>query len=351
MGYFLAVVMFGVVIFVHELGHFLMARIFNMDVVSFSLGFGPKLFSYKRGKTEYAISAIPLGGYVKLVEMEEEKNMKGYSSFERHPWYQKFIMSVMGATFNAIFAFLLFWILLTAQGEIDYMPVVGNVIKSSPAEKSGMLKGDTILSINGENIKYWSDLSRKIKLSGGEKLRIKILRGQKELSLQVKPEQKEIGEKKLKRKLWVIGILPDESKIVYINYGVIRGFLETFVFLGNFIYNYVGQLKYLFSPEGYKELGGPLTIGYIAKKSYEESGFFSFLRLSAIISLLIGFFNLFPIPPLDGFLGIVYLMEGVTNKRPGKKVKFAIQLVGIIFIVGIFTIAFYNDILRLMGKL
>lgn len=352
MSYVLAILMFGVVIFVHELGHFLMARLFGMDVLVFSIGFGPKVWSMRRGKTEYKLGLIPVGGYVRLAEDEDEIEIPGVVSYEKQAWHKKLLMTLNGSLFNALLAYLIFWALILAKGEIDYKPVVGEVLQNSPAEKAGIKKGDEIIEINGEIIERWSQLSYKIKKSGGRELLLKIKRGEILFEISVKPELKKISEEdKFSSRIWMIGIAPDIQTSIVITYNPFSGFLRAGEHLFGIIKDYIFSLKVLFTKEGYKEIGGPISVGYFASRSFEEAGIFAFLTFSALISLIIGFFNLFPVPPLDGFLCTVFLLEGITGKRPGKKTKLAIEIFGIFILVILFFLAFYNDILRVLGKL
>ncbi len=350
MPYLAAVILFGVVILVHELGHFFMAKLFRMDVLRLSLGFGPVLFSFKRGRTEYAVSAIPVGGYVKLAEEDDARKDPSITPYERHPWYQKTLMALMGTGFNLVLGFIVIWALVLWKGTYDYKPVVGEVLKDSPAEKAELKAGDIILSINGKPVHYWSDIPGLVNSSKGAPLVFTIKRGEKTLTVTITPKKvSEEVDKGIYLDRWMVGIKADEKHLIHIKPGFVASVGEAVRMCGNIVRIVFDSLGKLFTnKEAYKQIGGPIAIGKMASDSF-RSGLVSYFYFMAAISIMIGLFNLLPIPPLDGFLGIVFFFEGMIGRPMGERFRTAVQIVGVIIFVSLFILAFYNDIMRLMS--
>jgi len=206
-------VVIGVIIFIHESGHFSMAKIFKIPVAVFSLGFGPRIFGFKRKETEYKISAIPLGGYVKIHGMEDqEAAADDPNSFYNRPRYQRFLVLFMGVGFNFLLSILLITIALNRGLEVPQSNVVdgtiGSVVPGSPAEKAGLLPGDTVLEINGRKISTWKDVNYAVLLNPGEVVKVRFNR------------DKEILEKNVElakdptRSLGQMGITPSVDVLV-----------------------------------------------------------------------------------------------------------------------------------------
>jgi regulator of sigma E protease len=200
----------GLTIFVHELGHFIAAKRLGIKVEKFSIGWGPKLFSFKRGETEYVISLLVfLGGYVKMEgEAPEEAAKSGAGAFLNQPPWKKIIISVAGVIQNALFAILLMWVVFL-YGADTLKPVVDDVKKGYPAEAAGLQRGDEIILINGEKILYWNQITDIISKSKGSVIKITALRQGKEIVTDIKPVMKEsenvLQEKEMKA---FIGITP-----------------------------------------------------------------------------------------------------------------------------------------------
>ena len=198
----------GVLIFIHELGHFLMARRIGVRVLTFSLGFGPKLFAFRRGDTEYCVSAIPLGGYVKMAgETPDEPRTGQPDEFLSKSKWQRFQVLLMGPVMNILLAIALMWVVLMAGARVpaflDRAPVVGAVAAGSPAERSGIRPGDRIVRVAGHLVPTWEDLSMAVGTKANRDIPIEIVRGGRTLTLSVTPDARtkyEIGD---------IGVYPD----------------------------------------------------------------------------------------------------------------------------------------------
>ena len=210
--YFLSfIVVLGILIFVHEFGHFIVARKLGVGVTKFSFGFGPKLFGFKRGETEYILSAVPLGGYVKLVgesdgdDVPEEDRER---SFSHKPLRIKTAVVAAGPVANLLFAVLVFWVVFLG-GVPALTTAIGDVVKGTPAERAGLRKGDVVLRIDGEAVASWEDLAARIRRTPpGGTLAIDVRRGAEEHTVRVTPEASEgrsvFGEKISEPKIGVV---------------------------------------------------------------------------------------------------------------------------------------------------
>jgi len=346
-----AVVGLGVLIVVHELGHFLLAKLSGVGVLTFSVGFGPKLWVKKKGETEYALSAFPLGGYVKMVGEDPEEEVQQSEiekSFAHKSLVKRFAIVVAGPGFNLLLAVLLFMAVYTFYGVPTMSTEVSGVEKGSPAEKAGIVKGDRIVAIDGEAVEEWEELSTRIKSSGGKPLNFEIRRGGETVKITVQPHRKEhhniFGER---RDDWMIGI----GSQVSIQRGktglaLVRAVSQTYetakLTLKGFYKMIVGDV----SP---RNLGGPILIAQMAGQQAQE-GIGNFLGFLAILSINLGVLNLLPVPVLDGGHLVFFLVEAVIRKPVSLRYREVAQQVGICLLGLLMIYAFYNDILRFFEK-
>ncbi|HLN90849.1 MAG TPA: site-2 protease family protein, partial [Patescibacteria group bacterium] len=210
--YFLSfILVLGILIFVHEFGHFIVARKLGVGVTKFSFGFGPKIAGFQRGETEYLLSAVPLGGYVKLVgesEGEEVPPEQLARSFQQKPVWVKMAIVAAGPLGNLVFAVLVFWIVFLG-GVPSLTTRIGDIAPDTPAARAGLLKGDVVLRIDGETVATWEDLAAKIRAgSAGRPLRITVKRDGSETTIPVAPEMREgrtvFGEKVSEPKIGIV---------------------------------------------------------------------------------------------------------------------------------------------------
>jgi regulator of sigma E protease len=204
-----ALFLLGILIFVHELGHFLFAKLLGVKVMKFSLGFGPKVVGKTFGETEYCISAFPLGGYVKMLGEEPGEELtqtEKERAFSSQPAWKRFSIVLFGPVFNLLFAAFVFVVIFMAGVPVLY-PDVGKILKQSPAESAGLMTGDRIIEINGHAIRSWDEVESDVEESKGAPLHLEVSRDGKVIGVEVTPERKSVenifGEK---RKVWEIGI-------------------------------------------------------------------------------------------------------------------------------------------------
>ncbi|MCX5893514.1 MAG: site-2 protease family protein, partial [Deltaproteobacteria bacterium] len=189
------VIVLGVLIFVHELGHFLLAKLMGVRVEVFSLGFPPRLLHKQIGNTDYRLSVVPLGGYVKLLgenpNDEVPPELLPYS-FMHHPLWHRFLIVLAGPTFNLLFAVLAFWAVFTFSG-IPYLTTeIGNVMADSPSVQAGLQKGDLVLSVNNQKVRRWQDLAEMIGKAGDKPVVLSVKRGEQVFSVTIIPELMEV---------------------------------------------------------------------------------------------------------------------------------------------------------------
>lgn len=353
------VIVLGLLIFVHEFGHFIWAKLFGVRVLKFSLGFGPKLVSKKYGETEYLVSAFPLGGYVKMFgenpgEITEEKlspdELK--RSFATRPVWQRFIIVAGGPLFNLIFAMLLFFVIVWIAGlprPVDTTTISG-VGEASPAEAAGLQPGDTIVAIDGEATELWEDVSRIIKESGGREVVISVIRGEDRLEIPVTPRMEktknifgeEVGER------YMVGIARSEE-VVYERVGFLRALQAGVTQTWSWIYlTMMGLVKIIQKVVPASELGGPILIAKIAGERM-EAGWVNFLYFMGVLSVNLGILNLLPIPILDGGHLVFFSVEAIMRKPLKMRTMEIMQQVGLIILGTLMIFVFYNDLVRVFS--
>lgn len=337
----------SLLILVHELGHYLVARLTNVKVLAFSLGFGKKLINFKKGETEYAISAIPLGGYVKMLgespddEVKEEEINRSYSN---KPPYIRMLIVFTGPLFNILFAFVLFCFVFLSGYTVPSTKV-SDVEKGYPAYTQGIQKGDVIINIDGKDMKKWEDIAQSISKAGNESVEITLMREGALKHIWITPlikEEKNIFGETIRRK--VIGIAPEfvEQKGTLTS-AVSMGFYQTYNLTKLTVLGIIKLIEGTISP---KNIGGPILIFKEASKRAQE-GKSTFVSFVALISINLGVINLLPIPILDGGHIIFNLIEVITRRKVSHRAIDIAQKVGMVLLVLLMVFAFYNDLDRL----
>ena len=348
-----AIVLLGIIIFVHELGHFLFAKLMGVRVLKFSLGFGPKLVGKKYGDTEYLISGIPFGGYVKMLgettedELPEEDKPFAYNY---QPVWKRFGIVFSGPLFNIIFAVVIFFFSFL-NGFPALIPEIGEIMPDTPAEKAGLAKGDTVTEIDGVAVDQWDGMTDVIHKSPGKTLNLKIKREGAVLQLSMTPERKKVkdifGEE---REIGLIGIKPSgntfikkENFVGAISNGVARTWDIS-------VLTVVSIIKLIQRAIPMDTVGGPILIVQMAGEQASK-GFLNFFVFMAVININLGILNLLPIPVLDGGHILFLAIEAIRRKPLSDKIISVSQKIGLAFILTLMVFVLYNDILRLItGK-
>ncbi len=347
MGWVYGILGLVAMIIIHEFGHFIAARLLGVEVIRFSIGFGPILFRFKPGKTEYALSLIPLGGYVKMKgeEMDERDLEDTEGAFFAQPVWKRILIVFAGPFFNIASA-ILFFAIAYSIGVQTLAPQVGKVQKNSPAYKAGLQPKDTIVAINGKKIKTWEEMSKIIKKYPSKTITLTIKRDGKLLKINVTPEPKEIKDiLGYKRKIGLIGILPSGAT-VKLRYNPIKGIelgIEKTIYITKV--TVVGIVRLLERAIPSSSVGGPIMIVDIASKA-AQSGLAAFLIFAAIISINLGILNLLPIPVLDGGHLMFFTIEAIRGKPVSEKVQENFQKIGLALLIALMLFAFFNDFKR-----
>ncbi len=351
MMFIVAVLMLAFLIFVHELGHFTIARICGVKVEVFSIGFGKKLCFFKLFGTQFALSLIPLGGYVKLKGMDKEENGTNEAhqtndSYAQKSPFQKLWILFGGAFFNFLFAILVYFF-LALSGEKVLLPVIGGLEKN--ALEAGLLKGDKILSINHEKIASFREIRSVVARARGE-LVLEIERNHQILEKRLTPKIvamiSDSNDPNEMIRYKVIGIKPDMQKTGVISYSLFQAFekalsrfKEGVVLIGDSL------RRLIMGSASVKELSG--VVGIVGALSHASS-LSMLLLFGAFLSINLGILNLLPIPALDGaqMLGVVF--KNIFKITLPAFMQNALWLAGVGFLVFIMFLGLFNDLTRLL---
>ncbi len=350
------IIVIGALIFVHELGHFLFAKLFRVRVLKFSLGFGPKLFGRKIGETEYVLSAFPLGGFVKMLgenpKEQEESRVEKDRAFVYKPVYQRFLIVFAGPLFNFIFPVILFFLLFFFQG----LPVsqdttrIGGVEAGSPAEKAGVKVDDVVISINNRKTDRWLDINESVRQSGGEPLHLVVMRSDVQTELTIIPEMDTVknlfGEAVEER--FMIGIRKADQ-LVYEDVGLLAAFKNALQQTWFYVYlTAMGFVKLIQQVVPASEMGGPILIAQMAGEQ-AKAGWVNLLYFTSLLSVNLGLLNLLPVPVLDGGHLVFLTLEGIRKRPLSERKQIFAQQIGIGLLGALMIFVFYNDIMRIIS--
>lgn len=349
MMFIVAVLMLAFLIFVHELGHFTIARICGVKVEVFSIGFGKKLCFFKLFGTQFALSLIPLGGYVKLKGMDKEENGTNETaddSYAQKSPFQKLWILFGGAFFNFLFAILVYFF-LALSGEKVLLPIIGGLEKN--ALEAGLLKGDKILSINHEKIASFREIRSVVARSQGE-LVLEIERNHQVLEKRLTPKIvaviSESNDPNEMIRYKAIGIKPDMQKTGVVSYSLFQAFEKALSRFKEGVVLIGDSLRRLITGSAsVKELSG--VVGIVGALSHANS-LSMLLLFGAFLSINLGILNLLPIPALDGaqMLGVVF--KNIFNITLPAFMQNALWLAGVGFLVFIMFLGLFNDLTRLL---
>ncbi|WQZ68224.1 RIP metalloprotease RseP [Helicobacter pylori] len=347
--FIVAVLMLAFLIFVHELGHFIIARICGVKVEVFSIGFGKKLCFFKLFSTQFALSLIPLGGYVKLKGMDKEENGTNETandSYAQKSPFQKLWILFGGAFFNFLFAILVYFF-LALSGEKVLLPVIGGLEKN--ALEAWLLKGDKILSINHKKIASFREIRSVVARARGE-LVLEIERNNQILKKRLTPKIvamiSDSNDPNEMIRYKAIGIKPDMQKTGVVSYSLIQAFKQALSRFKEGVVLIVDSLRRLITGSAsVKELSG--VIGIVGALSHANS-LSMLLLFGAFLSINLGILNLLPIPALDGgqMLGVVF--KNIFHIALPTPIQNALWLAGVGFLVFIMFLGLFNDITRLL---
>lgn len=347
------IVVLSILVFVHELGHFLAAKAVGIRVETFSIGFPPHIYKRKRGETEYAVGAIPFGGYVRMSGMIDESMDSSYEETPPQPWeyrakktWQKIFVTIAGILMNLLLALFIFSLMSGIQGVAvsSNEPILDMVYENTPAAEAGLQAGDHIIRIDDTEIESWDAMAAYVRSAGDRQLHIFFMRDGQEQDLYITPIlQKTIVDGNLKE-VGVLGVSPQSHIEKPGFFGAIaQGFKTT----GHWLNMTLVSLKLLVTgQESFKNVGGVIFIGQLAGES-AKAGIMPFIGLIGILSVNLALLNILPIPGLDGGHIIIALAEGVMRREIKVKTKMAIQQAGMFLLFGLIILAVVNDVMRL----
>lgn len=349
-----------VVVFVHEMGHYLVGRWCGIGVTAFSIGFGPEIAGFNdRHGTRWKLSAIPLGGYVKFVgdmsatSQPDSEETNGLTAEERRmafhlqPVWKRAATVFAGPLFNFLLTIAVFAVMFSIYGRVVSEPMVAEVRPDSPAAAAGFLPGDRFVMVNGSRIQTFADVQRQVSGRAGDELVFVMLRDGNEIVLKATPEIVEqtdaLGNTV---KLGVIGVVNNEEmgQPRVVDYGPVEALGEAVVETGHIIAR-TGQFlrRFVAGREDRCQLGGPVRIADMAGKA-AGLGFEWLVQLVALLSVGIGVLNLLPIPPLDGGHLVFYAIEAATGKPVSERIMDLFYRTGLLLVLGFMAFVFWNDI-------
>lgn len=355
---FWAVVLFGLLIFFHELGHFILAKLLGVRVLKFSLGFGPKLVSRKIGDTEYVLSALPLGGYVKPLGEEPGEYLSDDEkpfAFNTQSVWKRAAIVLAGPLFNLLLAYIIFVTFLSVGIPViipnleSVTTTIDSVIENSPAMQAGLRENDTIVAINSMAVTDWSEMSEIISRNPGIPLNISVRREDKVIDMTVTPEPAEAKNEE-GRSVMVgrIGITKKMDVHLVENDALLlaplRGIEATYRWCALTI---EVVLKLFSGALSAKQVGGPILIVDAAAKA-ATVGLTTYFNFIAIISINLAILNLLPVPVLDGGHIMFLSIEGIRRRPLNERVLAVANKVGLTILLMLIAFVFYNDITRIV---
>lgn len=338
-------VVLGILVLLHEWGHFIVAKLCGVRVDVFSIGFGPRIFGWKRGDTDYRLSALPLGGYVRMAgdNPVEERTGAPYEFLSR-PRYQRFLIAIAGPIMNLAATVAILWGIYAFVG-MPYLPaVIDEVQPASPAESAGLKSGDVIVSLDGKPIAAWPDLADAIRGSNGHQLQLVIQRDGAQIPVSVTPAHLKDSDGTTP---WMIGVSrPGQEK--YRHIGPITAAKDAIVSTASGARQWAQVIGGLFSGKvSVHDLAGPVGIVRMSGQAAKD-GPLELFELTAIISLNLGLLNLMPIPILDGGHVLMLAVEGLLQRDLSIAVKERFVQVGLVFLLSVFAFVMYSDIIKVI---
>lgn len=322
------VFLLGFLIFIHESGHFLVAKACKIKVKEFAIGFGPTIWKKQGKETKYALRLIPLGGFVNMLGEEERSEEEG--SFSKASIPKRIAVVLAGGLVNIIFGLIVYFILMSSTG--NYISTtINTIVPNYPAEEVGLEQNDELLEINGKKVRLKSDIDKKLQSSNGETVTLTIKRDNEIIQINVatKAEQS-----------YKLGVTFKLAEKTFAN-NIYYGFWDTI----NFSVSLVDNIKMIFTGNvSTDQLMGPVGISEVVSKT---QGIVEFIYMLALISLSLGVTNLLPFPPLDGGKVVILIIEAIRRKPLKENLEIAIQMAGFCLLIGLSIFVTYNDILRI----
>ena len=329
---------FGILVTVHEFGHFITAKLTGMKVEEFSIGFGPNIYQQQEGETLYSLRMLPLGGYNKIAGMDPDDPEDPERGFNSKPVSSRMLVILAGSLMNILLPVVIFFGLFLAFGMDvpENKPVLGQIIEGYPAEQSGLKEGDRILSINGKPVHEWLDIRKNIADSGMQPIPFEIQRDTEKLTITVTPGvNPETGKP-------FIGVV---SSLKNVRLTPVQAAVASVSATKNIIKNMYASLYHMVTGKTKAEFSGPVGVAKMAGE-VAHKGFDRLMQFTAMLSLNLAIINLLPLPALDGGHFLILLIEAVTGHKLGKTAMQNIQKVGVAMILALTIFATFKDLTR-----
>jgi len=327
----MAILAFGVLIIVHELGHFTLAKLNGVRVEEFSIGMGPKIFSKQGKETKYSLALFPIGGYVKM--MGEEESVSDERSFSSKSPLRRISIIIAGVIMNYVLAIVIFTTIIYNFGYTNPIPTA--VTPSSPASEAGLLAGDKLLKVNGMRAFSSDNISAGVALSYGNPINISFERNGEKRDITVTPRKNEEGQ-------LLIGLTFTKVQ----NPGIVESFNQSFNKTASLVSQTFKGLEMIFTGKANlkTDVGGPITIIKMSAAT-AESGIWSLANFVGFLSVNLAVFNLLPFPALDGGWCVILLIELITRRKVPDKIVGVLNYVGFAALIGLMILVTVKDIL------
>ena len=338
------ILILGIIVLIHEFGHFFFAKRAGIYVYEFSIGMGPRIHKWtrKNDETEYSLRLIPIGGYVQMAgeEIEDDKSVPKDKKFSVKTFGQKFMTVIAGIMNNFLLAIILLFFLALFNGAPQNKIIVGEVSEDMPAYSAGLQENDKIVSMNGKKI-YSNDIfALELQVNSGKEIVLGVERDGEEYEVRITPVKKEENGVSVYRYGFAIN---DEIKKGFFA-SIIYAFSKTVSLLHQMVltiyYLIVGSLSF-------KSFSGPVGIYNIVGQA-RQSGFWSLISLTALLSINVGFINLLPLPAFDGGRLLFIIIEKFSGKKVDPKLENTIHTIGFFLLMALMILITYNDIIRLI---
>jgi len=338
------ILILGVIIFIHELGHFIFAKRSGIYVYEFSLGMGPRIFKFNRknDETDYCLRLFPIGGFVQMAgeEINDDEDVPKDKKFSNKTFLQKLMTVIAGIMMNFLLAIVLLFIVGLINGAPQNKVIVGTIDPSYPAYTSGLQDGDKILKVNGRSANTTDKLTLQLQVFQGKTIDMEVERNGVTKTIKLTPKEDEVDGEKVYRYGFQI-----EDEVEYGFFPALKyAFTKTF----SLVHQMIFIIWYLIT--GQLELGslaGPVGI-YSVVGSAASSGLVSLLYLTAYISINVGFINLLPIPAFDGGRLLFLIIEKIKGSPVDPKLENTIHTIGFFLLMALMILITYNDVIRLI---
>ena len=329
---------FGILVTVHEFGHFITAKLTGMKVEEFSIGFGPEIYQQQEGETLYSLRMLPLGGYNKIAGMDPEDPEDPERGFNSKPVSSRMLVILAGSLMNFLLPVLIFFGIFLAYGmEVPVnTPVLGQIVEGYPAAQSGLKEGDRILSIDGQPVSQWQDIRNRLADAGTKPVPFEIQRDKEKLMVTVTPVLNPDTGKPF------IGVVSSLKKVQLTPW---QAAVSSVTATKNIIKNMYASLYHMVTGKTKAEFSGPVGVAKMAGQ-VAHKGFDMLLQFTAMLSLNLAIINLLPLPALDGGHFLILLIEAVTGHKLGKTAMQNIQKVGVAMILALTIFATFKDLTR-----